>query len=178
MVIAVVSVISGTVIVALVFAVCRIVVLSVMVVRCIGTGCRIVRLSTIVMIVGGFGTGGWGVCLPIVVGIAAVVGSPVVVGCVSAGCRVVGIAATMSGSVVVGAVLLGSRMLGIGTYAVRSIGKYIAVLVVACGTLVQHSVLICITVCIAERGCAGFQTLIALGKVIIFILRTGYKCNG
>lgn len=50
MVIAVVSVISGTVIVALVFAVCRIVVLSVMVVRCIGTGCRIVRLSTIVMI--------------------------------------------------------------------------------------------------------------------------------
>ena len=169
MVIAVVSVISGTVIVALVFAVCRIMVLSVMVVRGIGAGCRVVRLP-VVMIVGSIGTG----CR--IVGLSTV--CSVVVRWVGTGGWVVGVATAMSGSVVVGTVLLGSRMLGIGTYAVRSVGKDIAVLVVACGALVQHSVLICIAVGIAERSCTGFQTLIALGKVIIFILRTGYKCNG
>jgi len=197
MVVAVVSGISGTVIMALVITVCRIMVLSVvMVVRSIRTGCRVMRLP-VVMIVGSIGTGGrivrlsavcsvvmrWVgtggrvMCLT-VAGIASIVGSPVVVGGVGAGGRVVGSVTAMSGSVVVGTVLFGSRMLGVGTYAVCSVGKDVAVLMVACGALVQHSVLICIAVGIAERSCTGFQTLIALGKVIIFILRTGYKCNG
>jgi len=73
---------------------------------------------------------------------------------------------SMSGAMFVRTVAVGSQMVGIGAGLVLAVVQEAAIFVIACRALFSHVCFVCVNIRKTERGCAGFEILRCIVKVL------------
>jgi hypothetical protein len=133
------------------------------IVRSIGAGSGVVRTVRI-MIMACIGAGSR--VMSIAVAVSVIVRS------IRADSGVVRI--VMTGAAVMRSVVVCSCMTGVGTGAVRSVGKYVAVFVIADDALLRYICCVGIDVGITERCCTEFNVLFLCGRIEGFVCEDAF----